>query len=61
LYGTTRFTSIPHEAERMSLGLASSMRLASSFDAKPPKTTEWIAPMRAHASMAITASGTIGM
>ena len=45
----------------MSLGLASSMRLASSFDAKPPKTTEWTAPMRAHASMATTASGTIGM
>ena len=29
--------------------------------AKPPKTTEWIAPIRAHASIANTASGTIGM
>ena len=29
--------------------------------AKPPNTTEWIAPMRAQASMAKTASGTIGM
>ena len=57
----TRFTSMPHEAERMSFGLASSMRLASSLDAKPPKTTEWTAPMRAHASIAMTASGTIGM
>jgi len=52
---------MPQEAETISLGLASSMRLASSFAAKPPKTTEWMAPMRAQASMAITASGTIGM
>ena len=57
----TRLTSMPHEAERISLGLASSMRLASSLGAKPPKTTEWIAPSRAHASIAMTASGTIGM
>lgn len=28
---------------------------------KPPKTTEWIAPMRVQASMATTASGIIGM
>ena len=28
---------------------------------KPPNTTEWMAPMRAQASMAITASGTMGM
>jgi len=28
---------------------------------KPPNTTEWGAPMRAQASMAIAASGTIGM
>jgi len=61
LYGTVRFPSMPQDAERMSFGLASSMRLASSFDAKPPKTTEWIAPRRAQASIAITASGTIGM
>ena len=52
---------MPQEAERMSFGLASSMRVASSFAAKPPKTTEWIAPMRAQASMAKTASGIIGM
>jgi hypothetical protein len=57
----TRFTSMPHEAERITLGLASSMRAASSLGAKPPKTTEWMAPMRAQASIAITASGTIGM
>jgi hypothetical protein len=29
--------------------------------AKPPNTTEWMAPMRAQASMATTASGTMGM
>jgi hypothetical protein len=57
----TRLTSMPQEAERMTLGLASSMRVASSRAAKPPNTTEWIAPMRAQASMPITASGTIGM
>ena len=57
----TRPGSSPHEAETTTFGLASSIRLASSFAAKPPKTTEWIAPSRAHASIAITASGTIGM
>ena len=52
---------MPQDAETMSFGRASSMRVASSLAAKPPKTTEWMAPMRAHASMAMTASGTIGM
>jgi hypothetical protein len=28
---------------------------------KPPNTTEWIAPMRAHASIANAASAIIGM
>ena len=45
----------------MTLGLASSIRVASSFAAKPPNTTEWTAPMRAQPSMATAASGTIGM
>ena len=44
----------------MSFGVASSMRVASSGAAKPPKTTEWIAPSRAQASIAIAASGIIG-
>ena len=35
----------------MTFGLASSMRVASSVAAKPPNTTEWMAPMRAQASM----------
>ncbi len=43
------------------MGRASSMRVASSLGANPPNTTEWMAPRRAHASIAITASGTIGM
>jgi hypothetical protein len=53
--------SMPQEAETITFGLASSMRVASSFAAKPPNTTECTAPMRAQASIAITASGTIGM
>ena len=53
--------SIPHDAETTTLGLASSMRTASSVAAKPPKTTECTAPSRAQASIAITASGIIGM
>ena len=45
----------------MSLGWQSSIRVASSLAAKPPNTTEWTAPSRAQASMAIAASGTMGM
>jgi hypothetical protein len=40
LYFTTRPGSIPQEAAMMALGLASSIRTASSCAAKPPKTTE---------------------
>ena len=56
-----RAGSMPHEAETTSFGRQSSMREASSLAAKPPNTTEWIAPSRAQASMATTASGIIGM
>ena len=52
---------MPHDAETMTVGVASSMRTASSCGAKPPNTTEWTAPMRAQASIATAASGTIGM
>ena len=31
------------------------------FAEKPPNTTEWVTPMRAHACIAITASIDIGM
>ena len=51
---------MPQEAETITVGRASSMRLANSWAAKPPNTTECTAPRRAQASMAITASGIIG-
>ena len=61
LYATTRPGSIPHEAVTTTFGCASSIRVASSFAANPPKTTECTAPIRAQASIATSASGTIGM
>ena len=61
MYGTTRFVSIPQEAETITLGAASSIRTASSWEANPPNTTEWMAPIRAHACIAIRVSGVIGM
>src|SRR3972149_654165 len=47
----TRVHSMPQLADRITFGLASSMRVASSLAAKPPNTTEWMAPSRAQASM----------
>ena len=61
LYSMTRLPSMPQDAETTTLGPASSIRTASSLAANPPKTTEWTAPRRAQASIAIAASGTIGM
>ena len=61
LYATVREGSIPHDAHTTAFACASSIRLASSLAAKPPNTTECTAPIRAHASIAMTASGTIGM
>ena len=52
---------MPASAVIISFGRASSMRVARLAAAKPPNTTEWIAPMRAHASIANTASAIIGM
>ena len=43
-----------------SLLAQSAMRLAMESGEKPPNTTEWIAPMRAQASIATAASGIIG-
>ncbi len=37
------------------------IRPASESGEKPPNTTEWIAPIRAQASMAMAISGTMGM
>jgi hypothetical protein len=61
LYATTRPGSIPHDAVSTAVGPACWIRCASSLAANPPNTTEWIAPIRAHASIPNTASGTIGM
>ncbi len=52
---------MPASEETISFGLASSMRVASEPEAKPPNTTEWMAPMRAQARMAKVASAIIGM
>ena len=52
---------LPASALTMTVGCASSMRLARLPLAKPPKTTECSAPMRAQASIANAASGIIGM
>jgi hypothetical protein len=52
---------LPASALTMTVGSASSMRLARLTLAKPPNTTEWMAPMRVQASMANAASGIIGM
>ena len=42
------------------LASQSLIRLASASGEKPANTTEWIAPMRAQASIAKAASGIIG-
>ncbi len=51
----------PPSAVISSSAPASSMRSLSDGAEKPPNTTEWIAPMRAHACIATIASGVIGM
>jgi hypothetical protein len=40
---------------------ASTMRSCTLLAEKPPNTTEWVAPMRAHACIATTAWIDIGM
>ena len=40
LYSMTLVNSIPHEAVTKTFGFASSIRIANSFGANPPKTTE---------------------
>ena len=44
-----------------SFDLQSSIRPARLSAEKPPKTTEWTAPIRAQASIAAAVSGIIGM
>ena len=52
--------AVSPDAATIAFGVASSMRLASSRAANPPKTTECTAPSRAQASIATTACGIIG-
>ncbi|MDT4832946.1 hypothetical protein FQZ97_665220 [compost metagenome] len=61
LYAMTLPPRDPASALTTTLGSASSMRVASEPLAKPPNTTQWMAPMRAQASIAKAASGIIGM
>ena len=61
LYSIVLPGSKPHEAVIKILALESSILFASSFEANPPKTTEWMAPILLHASIAMTASGIIGI
>ena len=60
-YSMTFLPSMPQDADTITTGLASSIRIASSLGANPPNTTECTAPIRAVASIAIAASGIIGM
>ncbi len=52
---------MPASLVTITFGCASSIRAARLAAANPPNTTEWIAPSRTVASIANTASGTIGM
>ena len=61
LYSIVFPGSYPQYAYKIIFALQSSILLASSFAAKPPKTTEWTAPILAHPSIAIAASGIIGI
>ncbi len=51
----------PASAVSSTFAPASFIRSRSASAEKPPNTTECTAPMRAHASMAMAASGTMGM
>ena len=51
----------PSSAVRTTLHCESTMRARSASAENPAKTTLWIAPIRAHASIAYAASGIIGM
>ena len=61
LYSIILPGSIPQDPAIIILGLESLILVANSLGAKPPKTTTWIAPNLAHASIDATASGIIGI
>ena len=58
--GTVRPPRRPSSAVMTSVEAQSMMRPARASGEKPPKTTEWIAPMRAQARTATAISGIIG-
>ena len=58
--GTLRPPRRPSSAVMISLLPQSPTRSAMELAANPPNTTEWIAPMRAQASIATAASTIIG-
>jgi len=58
--GTTAPRRYPPSAVMTTVAAASFIRSRTASAEKPPNTTLWVAPMRAHASMAIAASGIIG-
>lgn len=49
------------QASHVSTGPAQRDAVDEPFGAKPPKTTEWMAPIRAHASIATAVSKIIGL
>ena len=59
--GTLRPPRGPSSAVTTTRQSESRIRSRSASGENPPNTTEWTAPMRAHASIATAASGTIGM
>jgi hypothetical protein len=61
LSGTLRPPRMPSSAVMTQFESQSWMRPIRLSGEKPPNTTEWMAPMRAQASMATAASGIIGM
>ena len=61
LYAIKRSTSIPEEAVIIALGWQSSILMANSWGANPPKTTEWVTPILAQANIANPACGIIGI
>ena len=58
--GTLRPPRSPSSAVIRTVERQSSMRPARLSGENPPNTTEWMAPMRAQASIATAASGIIG-
>ena len=61
LSGTTLPRRHPSSAVMIATAAASFMRSRTASALNPPKTTEWAAPILAHASIAIGSSGIIGM